>query len=202
MNKQKKIKFQAMTLLELMIGLVLIGILLTTLFSCYKEILKKKATVLHLEMTIQEQEIFNQRLHLLFASLRPIQTTTQLYLYPHPDAVVPALVFHFENKLDRNKAFLGELQAMLFLDEKKCLFLSTWGHDESIRSECLLEKIDTICYRFFDQNKKMWVENWPPIQQEHPVMVQVMITQEHNQISFPYFLADPSEMINYSNQAI
>ena len=180
-----------LTLIEVVIAMVLLGILLTSLFSSYRQTLKNNITLKTVKQTVQQIEVFHQRIRSLL--LPP--HNKKIWLQPHPDALGAGLMLSFEQPIDKDLDFCGELQGMLFFNAQHQLLFVTWGHNQQTRLETLLEDVESMQCEFFDADLGKWFKEWPHKKTEKPVMVKITLKYQKKELPFVYFLDSASTPI-------
>jgi type II secretory pathway pseudopilin PulG len=187
-------KRRSLTLLEIIIAITLFGFLLTGLFNCFREGIKKNITAKVLKQKVLQLELFQQRLKNLFAEL---DKETGLSLKEHPEASGLALLAAYKQTADSDFEMCGVLQSMLFLNKNKELCLACWSEKGKGRIEILLDKVDSFTCRLFDPTERAWAENWPSKKEEKPVMIAIDLKWDGKKMPFVFFLANSSEQISY-----
>ncbi len=186
---------RALTLIEIMIAMVLLGALLLGLFGTFRHAIQRNMTAKTVKQKVLQLELFQQKLKSLLA------TETRVWLDTHPEAAGTALLFKYETGADPDFEGAVQLTGMLYLTGKKQLCLATWPDKGSGRVETLLEKIDLFHCSLFDQKKKGWSDTWPKKKEESPAMAEIVLTWKEKEIPkeirFAYFFADPKEQITY-----
>lgn len=189
-----------LTLLEVIIGIVLLGVVLTILFGSYRQILKNKSKAVDLKGSIHQTEMCDQRLRYLFEEISVNQEEATFWLQQHLDAQGVALRICFEQKLDRDLDFCGQMQGMCFLDSSQQLSFVTLGKSGQPRLEILLDEVKSIEWSCFDGEKKIWVKEWPQLKGKVPKMVKLTINWKGVQRVWAYFLESPKEPIVYAQK--
>ena len=179
----------------MLIGLILLGIVLSALFQYYRQTVKTNITVTKIKQTIQQVEIFNHRIR----SLLIPSEHSKVWLQTHSDALGPALMIDFEQGIDKDRNFSGKMQGMLFLTAHKLSFV-TWGKNDQARLEVLLDNISSIEYELFDAKSAKWNREWPEKKEESPVMLRITLDSEKKKIPFVYFLDSPTDPIVLSKE--
>ena len=185
-------KKRTLTLLEIVIAMVLMGILLTGLFNVFRQGLKKNIAAKEMKQKVLQLELFQQKMKNLFAS------ESSVYLEKHPEASGLALITSFEEKADPESSMCGTLDGMVYLNDKKQLCFASWSEKGNGRVEVLLDKVDRFQCQLFDAKKGEWMESWPRKKEEIPVMLSLKLEWDKKEIPFVFFLSDPSERITYS----
>jgi type II secretory pathway component PulJ len=188
-------KKRSFTLLEIAIAIMILGWLLTGLFNCIFQSLKKNVDARELKQKVVQLELFQQRLRNLFTQF---DAEGGLSSEQHPEAISVVLYAAYQQKADPDFEMCGMLQGMLFLNKKKELCLASWSATEKGRIEILLDRVDSFACKFFDPKKKDWVLSWSKKREEDPVMIQIDLKWEGDEIRFVFFLPQPNEQITYS----
>lgn len=104
-------------------------------------------------------EMMRQRLTHLFAQTAAAEDL-RFQTGVHPQAIGPGLIFMFNNGVDHNPAFCGDVTGMLYQNADHKLCLASWASNGEARVDMLLDNIKEISFSFFDSNKKIWKSNW------------------------------------------
>jgi hypothetical protein len=187
-------KKHSLTLLEVIVAIALLGILLTGLFNCFRQGLKKNIAAKELKQKVLQLELFRLRLKNCFATW---DQESGMSLQRHPEASGLALIAAYQQTEDREFDMCGVLEAMLFLNRNKELCLASWSEKGKGRIEILLDKVDAFKCRLFDPKKGEWTEEWPSKKEENPVMVAIDLKWGGEEMPFVFFLSDSSEKISY-----
>ncbi len=188
---RKKLTF---TLLEVIIGVFLLGILLTGLFNCFYQGIKKNITAKELKQTVLNLELFQLRLKNIFSCLQGENT---LWLEKHPDASGPALIASYKQNVDPDVDMCGILEGMLFLNKNKQICLASWGENGQGRIEVLLDQVDSFECKLFDPAKGEWKETWGKKEEKKPVMAKIDLKWHEKNIPFVFFLSEADEKVTY-----
>ncbi len=188
-------KKRSLTLLEVVIAIALLGLLLTGLFNCFYQGLKKNITAKELKQKILHLELFQQRLKNLFSHL---DGEAGLSLKKHPDAYGLALIFSYQQRIDPEFDMCGTLEGMIFLNKNKELCMTSWSEKGKARSEVLLDKIDLFKCRLFDPKTAEWAETWSAKNEEDPVMIAIDLKWEGKEMPFIFFLPKSDQKITYA----
>jgi type II secretory pathway pseudopilin PulG len=187
-------KKHSLTLLEVIIAITLLGLLLTGLFNCFHQGLKKNISAKELKQKVLQLELFQQRLKNLFSNL---DGEAGLSLEKHPDAYGLALIVFYKQSIDPEFDMCGTLQGMVFVNKNKELCLTSWSEKGKARNEILLDKIDTFTCRLFDPKKAEWAETWSTKNEEDPVMIAIDLKWEGKEMPFVFFLSESNQKITY-----
>ncbi len=156
-----------LSLLEVMISLALASILLTTLFSSFRELMQTNAKLSKMHQEKHWEYVLNVRLTQIFEA---IHSDALFTTEPYRDIAPKALHFMFNNGIDADPKFCQELEGFLFLSKEKelCLVIQSKGGSE--RKEIFVKNGKDYSLQFFDPVSKKWVSDWsqtvlPPIAQ-------------------------------------
>ena len=188
-------KKHSLTLLEVIVAMVLLGILLTGLFQCFQQGLKKNIAAKELKQRVLQLELFQQHLKHLFT------LQDEVWIKKHQDAVGNVLMLSYEQKLDPDFQMCGALMGMLYLNKNKELCFATWSEQGKDRIEILLDKVDAFKCQLFDPKAAQFSENWPLKKEEIPRMVSIRITWSNKEIPFVFFINSIDEKISYSGSS-
>ncbi len=187
-----KRKKHSLTLLEVVIAIVLLGILLTGLFSSFRQGVVKNISARELKQKVLQLELFQQRMKILFSQ------ENGLWIEKHPQATGMALFTDFEQKADPDFDMCGDLEGMLFLNAKKELCFVIWSENGTERMETLLDGVSSFKCRLFDPKEGEWNTTWPQKKQGSPAMVAIDLTWHGKEIPFVFFLKSSNEKIMYT----
>lgn len=140
-----------LTLLEVAIGLALTAILLTTLFSSFRQMIQINSQVRMLSESLHPHFVMRLRLNQVFGRIYPGDKLT----LEKDRGDGSAFKFQFNNGIDHSTDFAGEVEGQLLLDDKKqfCLLLKKKDKE---RKEVLLQGVRDVCFEVFDPAKKSW----------------------------------------------
>lgn len=190
--KPSRKRKRALTLLEVVIAMVLLGTLLMGVYQALHQSLKKSITAKNIQQKFLPLELFQQRLKALFICKK------NLWLENHPDALGPALLIMFEPKADPEFETTNGFQGMLYLNDKKQLHFVTWATKEKVRDEVLLDNVRDFQCKFFDPQQGNWLASWSKKKTEKTPMISIQITQDPNETTpFVFFLPTPDQKITY-----
>jgi len=149
-----------LSLLEVMIGLALTAILLTTLFSCFRELMQARSHLAKIRQEKHWEYVLNVRLGQIFEAVH----AGDVFVTEPPKT----LHFAFDNGLDADPKFCNELEGFLSVNKEKefCLVIQSKGGEE--RKEVFAKNCANCSIHFFDPISKKWKEEWnlnylPPI---------------------------------------
>ncbi len=185
---------RALTLLEIIIAMALLGFLLTALFNCFYQGAKKNIAAKELKQKILYLELFQQRVKNLFAAL---DGENPLWLEKHPDTIGPALCALYNQKVDMEPDMRGVLEGMLFLNKNKELCLASWGENGQGRIEVLLDNVSSFQCELFDSKKGEWKRVWTKKEENKPLMAKFDLNWNGKAVPFAFFLNDPEEKATY-----
>ena len=170
MKKQKR----PLTLMEVIIAFTLASFVIGALLFSLKSHVLVRAKSEKAESDIMQRGAMQQRLDaLLFSLTSPQQNSpkehlkTPMYLKNEKDK--PTLHFFFNNGVDPQPDFCGEVEGILDLkkDQTFCLTLKS-RESAATRKEVLLRNVQAVNYAFLSQDdqggftaKKVWEEKEP-----------------------------------------
>mgnify|MGYP003488957499 CR=1 FL=1 len=185
-------KKYSITLLEVLIGLVLAGIILSFLFSLLRQTLEKKQEISQLKQTIFSREMMRLRMNQIINSLT--KNESGIYVDSYEDR--PSLFFYYENK-DKDVNFCGMIHSMLYVNEHKQLVLNTFSKQDNKRDEVLLENIHAFTFELFDQTKATWESEWLKTKTQLPEMVRLHLKIDQDAYDLVLFVTEPKNPIIY-----
>ncbi len=187
-------KKRALTLLEIVMVMFLLGILLTGLFNVFRQGLKKNIDAKMLKQNILQLELFHQRMRVLLSKHEKV------WLEKHPDASSLALYVEFNQTADPDLNMCGDILGMIYVNHKKELCFASWGKNAKARIETLLDHVSALECRLFDAKKETWNTAWPSEKKELPVMAAMDLTWNGKKVPFVFFLSQSDEKIIYPLQ--
>lgn len=144
-----------LSLIEVTIGLTLTAILLTALFSSFRHLMQTGVQIEIAQAQLHPSHLFELRITRMFESL---SKPNLFYTMRDDRALGNALFFSFDNGLDKDPEYCGELDALLFVSNEKnhplCLLL------KGQKKEIFFDKIDQSSFQFFNPKKNDWETNW------------------------------------------
>lgn len=185
-------KKHSITLLEVLIGLVLAGIILSFLFSLLRQTLEKKQEIAQLKQTIFSREMMRLRMNQIINSLAKNEPGICTDSYEDH----PVLSFCYNNK-DKDINFCGTIHSMLYVNEHKQLVLSTFSKQGSKRDEVLLENVHIFTFELFDQTKAVWKSEWLKTKAQLPEMVRLHLKIDQDTYDLVLFVTEPKNPIIY-----
>ena len=91
-------------------------------------------------------------------------------------------------------AFSGEVQGALYLGKKGSLYLTTWGKDDKIRTDRLLQNLKELSFSFFDPEKGDWISSWPRDKGSLPPFCKLSFSSAEKQ-TLAFSLPTPLELV-------
>lgn len=177
MIEKKKCDYscRSLTLLEIVIGFALTGILLSFLFSNFRHVTSLDCKIEKARRTVHSRSITQLRLSQLFEKLVNGKEEKNFYIDSHPMSDHKALYFTINNGIDHNQKFCGILKAALYVDQKKRLCLSLISNKEE-RKEILLQSVHSVLFECFDSKEKMWNLQWT--EKDFPKMLKMRLNKD------------------------
>jgi hypothetical protein len=154
--------------MELVISMVLFGVIIGILFSSFKEFSIAKTTLRKDKELILNRQKLQLRLGQIFSSLKTLKIENN------------ACHLSYDNGIDLEKEFRGQLEAMLLIDKGR-LALVTWPEKGKARKEIISESAKSFSFSFFDTKTGAWAPNYP---EQKPLMMKITI----DQTPYPFFL--------------
>ena len=188
-------------LLEILVGLSLMALILSALFTSMARGAKLEKQVESARAILLERQRLHTRLQDVFLSLNK---GSLFYTYRFPDDQQESLITVFDNGIDPDPHFSGEVLGRIFLDEQRNLSLVIWplnakGPSRPWRKEILLAKVEDVHFEFFGKTVESpvqlkWVKHWEKQKKELPSMVRLFLVQKQTPLSFAFFfsLTEPS----------
>jgi hypothetical protein len=183
---------RALTLLEVVISIVLLGALLTGLFNSFRQGSRKAIQAKELKQKVFQLELFQQKMKTL------LSCENGVWIDKHKGAAGMALCFGFEQRADPDFKMYGDLQGALFLNGNKELCLLTGVEGDKMITDVLLDGIDHFICALFDPKTKQWTQNYPKEKTESPIMVSIELKCKTQETLLVFFLHSHTEQITYS----
>jgi len=141
------------SLLEICIGLGLATLLLTTLFSSLHQLMQSKAQISAFRQELHPLYTMHMRFSQIFES-----TPERGFFFtdPHQNARGDALYFIFQNGVDHNPDFCGEVTANLYVNKNEELVFELKNQEV----QTLLTQVSSFQMEFFDSSEQQWVTRW------------------------------------------
>lgn len=159
-----------MTLLELLIGLMLTILLLTTLTYFYQQVtwLDAKAETLQRD-AFKLRYVENRLNFILESSLAEYQDKKNFHFFASSNDLngllapnSPSLIFLFDTKVSFDPEHTNDILGRLFLDKQKQFCLATWTAPKewketqppTIHKEILLDNVESLEFKFYVASQK------------------------------------------------
>lgn len=185
-------KKRNLTLLELMISVALAAILLSTLFGFFYRTLKKQIEGRHLKQIVLQTTLLEHNIkHLL-------RKAKQVFASSYLTSPQQALFIRTNASVDPEAEFSEEVEHILYLNEKKELWMTSICSSKKERTTLFCEDVDRLVCRYFDLDGKQWMESWQPTKQGLPSMIEMTLVQGRKSTMCTFFLNPSTEPIIYS----
>jgi type II secretory pathway component PulJ len=173
-------KKHTFTLLEILIACVLASVLLSFLFTYFRQTLVRKQQLHTIKEKVMQIELVRLRLTHLFDRMAQSKGTVQSV--PHEEADGKALLLYADQGIDPQAAFNGASYVMLYKTRDKRLALCRWDKEKKEkRIDTLLKKVESVTFSYFADGK--WEDKWPKKKGEGaaPLMVKVLFEVEKSE---------------------
>lgn len=206
MKKRKKLP---LSLLEITIAMSLVALLFSALFYGYQVMARKRINMQQKKQHLLLKNMMFTRLSQIFAKISAQNESDEkngewiFVTIPSPAAHGLALVFTYDNGIDPDPAFCGNVRAMLYLSKQNALCLVTWSSAKDPRKEVLLEQCAELRFEFFDVEQKKWIPNWEKDDITLPSMVRLFVKEHSSDAKaqiFPLFIPKIEPIILYHSQ--
>ena len=148
--------------------MVLFSTIIGILFSSFKEFSLAKTSIRKDKELILSRQKLQLRLGQIFSSLKTLKVENN------------ACHLSYDNGIDLDKDFRGQLDAMLLIDRGR-LALVTWPENGEARKEILCESAKSFSFKFFDTKTGLWTPTYP---EQKPMMMKITI----DETPYPFFL--------------
>jgi Prokaryotic N-terminal methylation motif len=189
-----KKKIYALTLVEVMVALVLLSILMATLFDYFKQssLINIKAHKAKGEIVCREK--FQGRLNAIFSRITPIDDKSPcFYTQSIEGAPGSALIFSFDNGLDRDPNFCGAVKGALYLNRDKNIALSLFGKNGDVKHQILWSDVRHFNVECFDKKKMKWTKQWSKKAESPPIMIKLSIDEMQSKTPIAFGFTLPLE---------
>ncbi len=145
------------SLLEIIIGLALTTILLTSLFSSFRHLTQTEAMIEKIENQKHWEFVTQLRLNRIFEN---VPSHSVFSIEPYGDKIKHALHFTFDNGIDPDPQFCQVQEVYLGLTDHQtfCLFIEP--KLGAARKEIFLRDVSHFKMEFFDPKEKLWLREW------------------------------------------
>ncbi len=191
-------------LLEILIGLALVSILLTCLFTAMTKGAALESRLDDARSISLQRQHFQTKLHDLFLSPSLLYTKKLA-----DDQRKESLILMFDHGIDPDPQFSGSVIGRIYLDEKNNLSLALWPSEsksQSWRKEILLSNVQEFQFSFLGKidkhvKKKInselgWHEKWIKSREDVPSMIRLRVKQKETTCSYAFFPCK-NELVNY-----
>lgn len=173
--KQKKRK-NAFTLIEIVIAFTLLGALIYSLYLGFGSLSRAHIHFQQAQKESMDKAKLQLRLHqLLDALVEEVDSAFRFHTGYFPGSKHTALFFTFY-PTDHDPKFAVPLNSVLFLDLKNRLQLLSKNSNGDERIEILAEKTEKVVLDFFDEEEKIWKNEWSKENPIPPLIVRIQLT--------------------------
>lgn len=219
-RKPYKLTRREMTFLEVLIGLSLTLIILSTLFFFYRQVIEINTQVDKMQNKIFEKSYIEMHLAKVFShTLAP--SHEHFYFFTSSFGEEESLVFSYYNGAVLDKNFSNEVLGRLYVDKKGQLILATWpspkrwkmGEIPPIKKEILMTQVTGLSFEFYVPPEREWSRftkmksfirpagewhrEWAKDYMQLPAMIKIHVSQKNE--NGPYLFAFP---LPYSGMVI
>jgi len=145
MRKKKR----PLSLLEVTIGLTLTAILLTALFSSFRQIIQTNVKLQKARNEMHGYFVLQMRLSQVFESVQNSRL----------QGSETSIHFSFDNGIDPEPEFCQKVAALFVANEKE-LSLKLQSKTGKERKEIFLKSPKSLSFSYFDPKEKTWVKKW------------------------------------------
>jgi type II secretory pathway component PulJ len=196
-------KKHPLSLLEVVIALSLTAILMSVLFSFYRQ-----SAVLNLKLEknkqiVLERNVFQQRMMRVFDNLlwdKDQKKDFPISIHSKGDARGQTIQLTFDNGIEPSPEWGGRVSGRLFVDKNKQLVLETIGKDGSVRKDIFFQKVDELQVVAFDVKEEAWSPNWDKKKKVLPPMIKMALifeTRKKTPVEYVFFIPTYPESIIY-----
>lgn len=174
-----------LTLLEICIAIVLLGILLSSLWGMYRRWMVTYQTQQKKQMYIHKVLFLKQRLEQIAAFMTELSSEEEkeknvLFTPKEKSEGFSTVCFSYLAAPDSDPSFNGRVWSLLYLDPHKRLCLATWGSDSKTRVDVLLDSVSSLSFSYFDPQTNLWREDWPGDLEHLPIWMRLSTNGEES----------------------
>lgn len=208
MKKRKR----AITLLEVMIALSLAAILLSVVFSTYRQITMAQVKLEKTQVEVLANKTLQQRLSQLFSHLnfekevlkdKKTERVPAIYTFNLPESKGLALILNHDNGIDPDPSFCNTVKSELYLSLKNELCLATYSSTGAKRIEILKSHVSELRFSFFEPYaEKPYLDSWEFNKEAAPPIVKLLLffNKKDPPLTFAFFISEADEEIVYKKK--
>ncbi|MBS0624578.1 MAG: hypothetical protein JSS32_00835 [Verrucomicrobia bacterium] len=205
-----------MILFEILIGLGLLTLLLSLLFSFFTSNAKMEVKLEKAQKTLLERQHLQNRLQSVLTSIVPRasgEEKASLYTQKIGKEGSQNLAIYFDNGIDPDPAFSGPIVGRIFLDQENRLCLALWPEDRKknpeFREEILLQNVTAFTFRFLTrtiEDKIVWESDRPKQKRQPlPSIIRLDVWQgidkkDEPNLNFAFILPSQEPAITYGKK--
>jgi hypothetical protein len=195
-------KKRALSLLEIIIALALTAILVSVLFSFYRQSSVISLQLEQAKQKILSQEMFQERMAQVFNQVHLEAEKGDLPLYTSffGDADGAVLNVSYDNGVDHQPEFCDTIKGMLYLNHKKEICFLMKSKENLSRTEVFFDGVNELKFHFFDLEEKEWTSLWPKEKKTLPAMIKMSLylkSKKKEPFEFVCFLTSKKQEITY-----
>lgn len=182
MQRRKK---HFLTLLEICIAIVLLGILLSSLWGMYRRWMVTYQTQQKKQLNVHKILFLKQRLEQIATFMTETfseegEEKNTLFTPKQKSEGLPTLCFSYQNTPDSDPFFNGRICSLLYVSPDKKLCLATWGSDKRTRVDVLLDIVSSLSFSYFDPQTNLWRDDWPETLEHLPLWMRLKTNGEES----------------------
>lgn len=192
-------KKRGMTLLEVMIGLQLLGMLLAFLFFSLRDQMQMEVKMEGMSLELSQRLQFQHRLQDICLALT-FEAEGGLFTKIDPDTKETRLYFTFDQGIDPDPLFSGKVQGELFLEKGQlCLQIQPDKAEGSVRQEVLIESVEHCVFSFLDEKGALF-KDWEPSKELPPRECRIEIQKKGEKVPYVFFPPTHFAWIDYKEE--
>lgn len=207
---ETKRKKKALTLLEVMISLSLMAVIITFIFSAFRQVTVANVKIQSAREVVLINKTIEQRLCRLFANIHvekevPIDKNAKekppsFYTESTADSNGLALFMESLNGVDPDSDFCDLVKTQLYLSKKNELCLVTIGKSGEQRKEVLKDNVGELTFNFFDPVTRELLNSWDEKLEGLPIIIELVLkkkSSDKDPLEFAFMLPTDEKGIIY-----
>jgi hypothetical protein len=194
-------------LFEVLIALSLMATMICLLFSFMVQSSRVEKKMEKARISILERQHLQIRMQDVFTTLIPNATDSCLYTKIFPNEKT-SIIVHFDNGIDPDPLFSGNVIGRIYLDENQDFCLVYWPccteKSPSWRKEILFSKVSDFSIQFLkplESKHATWVSNWSKEGRQLPSIIRLTLKQKDSSLHFAFRLPNINPIPTYTDDA-
>jgi len=181
-----------LSLLEVAIGLALTAILLTALFSNFRQLIQTNVEVQKVRQDMHWKLVTQMRLGQV---LEAVEEQGSLFSFNTriPNHDEQALWLTYDAGFDPDPEFCGKTRAFLSCNSQKDFCLTSFSKKGKTRVEVFMKNAKNLSFSFFDPKTKEWISSWEKAS-DLPPLIKIHISSEE----FTFIIPKAEKKVSFS----